>query len=176
MSDKIQLYVNDQLVYNQGAGPTPPIPPDPPIPPIPPIPPDVTVIAASYDAGQAQRYLTQAYGAFVCNPFAVQFTVPLDAQPSTRPGRLSVAELAPSPTAIRQVTLSETPGQFSGPGILARQEGVQCTIDISVGPGAVALTPGKTYFFNIRNYSSDAGACSCNVANCGASIDTIWPA
>lgn len=173
----VNLQQGDTLtVTASGGAPVPPTPgPGPtPIPPTPtpePVPGDVTVIQATW--GTIDRFLTANYAAFKCNPFAVQFTVPGDAVNDGKSRKISVSESNGPPT-LRHMVLSETCGDF-GPG-LARQYGVQTTIDLAVGAGggSYGLVAGRTYFMNFRNYSPDTPGCTCSVDSCNASVDCVW--
>jgi hypothetical protein len=100
--------------------------------------------------------------------WAVRFTVPATAT-SGAFGALQVAEFGGPPT-FRDVTLSTTacdfratdPAGVSGP--LAAAAGLTPQITFVAGapmPPTVGLTPGATYYFNVRNYQRSAAIITC---------------
>lgn len=172
----INLQPGDTLtVTTDGAAPPPVDPPPVVVPPQPPPPEpigDVTLIDATW--GVIGRAFTRDYGPFGCNPFAIRFTVPADAVNDGRPRYISIAESGGPPT-LRHAVLSALGGSF-GAGI-AHSYGKQVTINVGVGGvGAMGLTPGGTYYMNVRNWSPDApgSGCTCESGSCDASVDCVW--
>lgn len=110
--------------------------------------------------GDGNRYATQDIGPFAVNDWCIAFTVPADiTQPFTKMGNGSGAEFNGEPW-MRFMTLSKTPCDFrpvdptGANGPLALSTGKQVTIFFSVISGPSdwpALTPGETYYFNMRN-------------------------
>ena len=78
-------------------------------------------------------------------------TIPADATPGSAPGKVAAAEFQ-GPATTRQMTLSKTPGDFDPATIIARSPGTSVTIMYVVGQNVQA---GNTYYFNLRNQSSD---------------------
>ncbi len=100
--------------------------------------------------------------------WAVRFTVPPTAN-SGAFGNLQVAEFGGPPT-YRDVTLSTTACDFrptdptgvNGP--LAAASGLTASISFTAlvpAPPAPALTPGGTYYFNVRNYERTSAVITC---------------
>ena len=116
--------------------------------------------------------------------WVVKLSVPSGAS-GTHPGRLSVVEYGGPPTA-REVTLSRFPCDFrpvdpSGiNGPLLRDEGIGPTDYIVVGPssgGAVGLTPGTVYYYNVRNWQVETSSISCDpsIKRCEALVTVVLP-
>jgi len=116
--------------------------------------------------------------------WVVKLAVPSGAS-GTHSGRLAMAEFGGPPTA-REVTLSRFPCDFrpidpSGVnGPLFRDEGIGSTEYIVVGAssgGAVGLTPGVVYYYNVRNWQVETGTISCDPAikRCEALVTVVLP-
>jgi hypothetical protein len=101
--------------------------------------------------------------------WAVRFTVPPTAN-SSQTGVLTVAEYG-SPATYREITLSPTacdfrPNDVTGNnGPLARGGSNQATITFGIGspstPTFARLTPGATYYLNVRNFDAGASSITC---------------
>jgi len=116
--------------------------------------------------------------------WAVRFTVPSTAS-SGAFGSLSTSEFNGPPTS-REVTVSSTACDFrptdlggaSGP--LGRAIGNTATLTFRIGSGTstvAGLTPGQTYWFNIRNYNPNSGTitCSSSQQRCDALANLVLP-
>lgn len=100
--------------------------------------------------------------------WAVRFTVPATATQGAF-GALQVAEFGGPPT-FRDVTLSATACDFrptdptGANGPLAAASGLTASLPFVAGvsaPPTAGLTPGATYYFNVRNYQRSAGIVTC---------------
>lgn len=110
-----------------------------------------------------------------------RFTVPTNAV--LTPQSLLDASMAEydGPPTFRAVTLSTRPCDFrpvdptGARGPMALSQGVTATILHPIGSGPTQVVPGRTYFFNARNWAQDfndgAGGPSCQAnTNCRASV------
>ena len=119
---------------------------------------------------------TSVYSMFYGDPggyawngaWAVKFTVPATAS-NGQFGGLTAAEFGGPPT-FREVTVSSfacdfRPTDLSGAnGPLGRASGTTATLTFITGantPSLTGLTPGQTYYFNLRNYSPMSGTITC---------------
>ena len=100
--------------------------------------------------------------------WAVRFTVPPTAN-STQTGDLTVYEFG-APATYRETTLSRTacdfrPNDVTGNnGPLARGNSNMATITFGIGastPALAGLTPGATYYLNVRNFYPPGNFISC---------------
>ena len=100
--------------------------------------------------------------------WTVRFTVPATATQGAF-GALQVAEFGGPPT-FRDVTLSATACDFrptdptGANGPLAAASGLTAPLTFVAGvsqPPTPGLTPGATYYFNVRNYQRSAGIVTC---------------
>lgn len=131
--------------------------------------------------GDFKRYVTRETGPnhtggpFEDSVWCIEFTIPADLTPTSRVGYGSCAEYGGDPWT-REMTLSSSPCDFrpaDPTGVNGPFEwsiGKQTTIYFAVpnGNGAAVLTPGKTYYFNIRNKDPEM--------NVPAGFSIIWPA
>jgi hypothetical protein len=116
--------------------------------------------------GSTTRYLTTAYGGFPQGKvFVFSITVPANAPHSGSGQVFAPAEYQGPPTA-RSMTLSENMCDFSSYLDAASGTAPLISFNVSSGPGAV-LTPGKTYYFNLRNDN-------CGQASCDMSVSIPW--
>jgi len=112
------------------------------------------------------RWLTTDYGGFPHGKiFVFSLTVPVGTAHSTFAQTFAPAEYQ-GPPAPRSMTLSENLCDFSN-----YLEGVSGTapliqFNVGSGPGNV-LTPGKTYYFNLRNDN-------CGQSSCDMSVSIPW--
>ena len=137
------------------------------------------VIRVSVEWGDYSRYTTGGLGGFSADGVLV-FSVTVPATPTSygAPGYTSIAEFQ-GPPALRYMTLSKSACDFrpvdptgvSGPYDVS--VGKQATIYWNVGAQPIALQPGQTYHFNVRNTDVN-GATDCNSV-CNAGISAIWP-
>lgn len=113
--------------------------------------------------GDIKRIELPAFGVQV---IAFRLEVPAGAT-ATQAGYTSVFEYRGDP-ALREMTVSTTPGDFFAP--IARSVGMQASIFWSVTPGQgdATLTPGRTYYFNVRNVDRSG-------VNRPAMVETFWP-
>jgi hypothetical protein len=118
--------------------------------------------------GQGFSSLSNASGAFGDNTvWLFQITVPAGALPSTTPGAFTVAE-SQSLATPRQMTVSATACDFSS-SALAKANGNTVSIHFGAGyTGGANLTPGATYYINVRNYSQSLHTNSCGRSSCSA--------
>jgi hypothetical protein len=101
--------------------------------------------------------------------WVIKFTVASGAS-SGSTGRLTVSEFA-GPATNRDATLSSLACDFrptdpSGAnGPLSRSDGSTTSNDFFIGPsgGTPRLTPGQTYYLNVRNFTSTDGSISCPI-------------
>ncbi|MEO8753000.1 MAG: hypothetical protein ABI624_10005 [Casimicrobiaceae bacterium] len=100
--------------------------------------------------------------------WAVRFTVPATAIASDT-GLLAVAEYG-SPVTHREITLSQTACDFRPTdtkgldGPLERANGDTTAMTFGIGvqaSGLTGLSPGSTYYLNIRNFNPVAGVLTC---------------
>jgi hypothetical protein len=95
-------------------------------------------------------------------------------------GSTQVAEFNGIP-AFRQINISKSSCDFrsvdptgtSGPYVMA-QGSLSPHISWNVGRPPVSLTPGQTYYVNIRNWLDGFGQ-TCSVGSCNAIIQFNWP-
>ena len=110
--------------------------------------------------------------------WVVRFTVPATANPS-QTGLLAVAEYG-SPATYREITLSPTACDFrandatGNNGPLARGNSNTAVITFGIGastPSLAGLTPGATYYLNVRNFYPEGNFISCpsEAGRCDAS-------
>jgi hypothetical protein len=127
-----------------------------------------------------QRIYTSSMGGFgPTTALVIQFTVPTSPSTYATEGKVSFAEFGDPPT-LRQQTISKSRCDFrpvdptgaSGP--LSKAEGVQTLTQFNVGAAPLNLTPGQTYYINVRNFSSDIGQ-TCTGGACNGSITFDWP-
>ena len=114
--------------------------------------------------------------------WAVRFVVPSTI--GTRVGRLSAAEFAGEPT-VREATISRTPCDFRATdpsgvnGPLGRSSGISVTNWFTAQPtpaGYPVLTPGATYYYNVRNYQPATGTITCaSGTRCDAFVEALLP-
>jgi len=122
---------------------------------------------------------TSVYSTFYGDPggytwngaWAVKFTVPATAS-NGQFGGLTAAEFNGPPT-FREVTVSRFACDFRATDIsgvngpLGRASGTTATLSFITGnntPSQMGLTPGQTYYFNMRNYSPMSGMITCTSA------------
>jgi hypothetical protein len=115
----------------------------------------------------------------------IPFTVAASEPASTvGPGMISVAEFGGPPT-VRQATLSLSPCDFrttrdssgtNGPVAITQGQTASLTFSISKAlAGAAVLIPGRTYYYNVRNYDTSQQAYSCTQLACDAIVVWSWP-
>jgi len=116
--------------------------------------------------------------------WAVRFAVPATMSAASI-GRMTSAEFAGEPT-VREVTISRTPCDFratdtSGTnGPLARQSGISNTIQFTTSAtraGYPVLTPGATYYYNLRNFQpfNNTISCPASPGRCDAFVESLLP-
>jgi hypothetical protein len=114
------------------------------------------------------RWLTTDYGGFPQGKvFVFSITVPANAPHSGSGQVFAPAEYQGPPTA-RSMTLSENKCDFTA-GSYIKAAGATAPLimfNVGSGPGEV-LTPGKTYYFNLRNVN-------CGQASCDMSVSIPW--
>jgi hypothetical protein len=120
---------------------------------------------------------TSVYSTFYGDPggyayngaWAIRFTVPASAG-NGQFGGLTAAEFNGPPT-FREITVSRTACDFRATdvsgnnGPLGRANGTTATLAFITGAGSVSvpgLTPGQTYYLNLRNYSPQSGQITCS--------------
>jgi hypothetical protein len=130
---------------------------------------------------QAAPIYTQSNGGFAADGvFVVSFVAPSTPASYSTPGVTDIAEYNGPPTT-RQMTLSASACDFRGrdpsgvSGPYAVANGGTTGIYWNIGAAPVALVPGRTYYFNFRNWSVDLGAISCAIGACNAVIQVNWP-
>ena len=137
------------------------------------------VIRTNVSWGDFSRITTGGLGGFTSDGVLVMtFTVPTDPASYANVGYTSLAEFS-GPPALRHMTLSKSACDFrnvdptgaNGPYDVS--VGKQVTIYWNVGNQPIALTPGQTYHFNVRNTDYN-GVTDCTSV-CNAGISTIWP-
>jgi hypothetical protein len=145
---------------------------------------DVTRRSAT--TGSTFQLMTRSFMTFGPKTvMVVSYTVPASASASTvGPGMISVAEYGGPPT-VRQATLSLSPCDFrttrdstgtTGPVAIAQGQTASLTFSIAQSlAGAAALTPGRTYYYNVRNYDTAQQASSCSQLACDAIVVWSWP-
>ena len=117
--------------------------------------------------------------------WTIRFVVPSTMDPA-RLGRFLTAESGASPPTVRDVTISRNPCDFraidaSGVnGPYARASGVATNSGFTIDPakaGYPVLTPGQTYFVNLRNFDPATNAISCpsSPGRCEAYLDASLP-
>ena len=113
------------------------------------------------------RWLTSDYGGFPQGKvFVFSITVPVGTPHSVYGQTFAPAEYQ-GPPAPRSMTLSENACDF-GPTVLDAQGGTAPLTTFNVGgPPGVSLTPGKTYYFNLRNDN-------CGQSSCDMSVSIPW--
>jgi hypothetical protein len=114
------------------------------------------------------RWLTTDYGGFPQGKvFVFSISVPANAPHSASGQVFAPAEYQGPPTA-RSMTLSENKCDFTAGSYIKAAGGTAPLIMFNVGsgPGEV-LTPGKTYYFNLRNVN-------CGQASCDMSVSIPW--
>lgn len=119
--------------------------------------------------GSTTRYKTQDVGGFPQDRIIViSITVP--SSPASYPivGNTAFAEWQ-GPPARRVMTLSTTACDFTAPMDVG--SGTSPFIGWNVGVPPNSLTPGRTYYFNLRN---EPGACT-SYASCDMSTTIQWP-
>ena len=124
--------------------------------------------------GSSDRFVTGDYGGFTDETvFVVDVTIPSSPSSYGTPGYTSLAEYK-GPPAYRHMTLSKTKCDFRTPdptgvnGPFDASAGPSVLINWNVGAQPLALTPGQTYYFNVRNLG-------CGQASCEASMSSTWP-
>ena len=116
--------------------------------------------------------------------WAVRFTVPPTANPA-QTGVLTAYEYG-SPATYRVITLSPTACDFrandatGNNGPLASGNSNLATITFGIGastPGLAGLTPGATYYLNVRNFYPDGGFITCpsTPGRCDAAVRLDLP-
>ncbi len=131
--------------------------------------------------GDSSPIYTPKHGGFDAEGVVVvSFTAPATPASYGSPGSTVVAEYQGPPT-FRQVTISRSacdfrpsdPSGANGPYTVGN--GSSVTITWNVGNGNAPLTPGETYFVNVRNWSIDNEANLCTTGSCEAIIQMNWP-
>ncbi|MFO1399425.1 MAG: hypothetical protein U1F48_20435 [Burkholderiales bacterium] len=124
---------------------------------------------------------TTSLGGFAGNGvLVVSFVAPSTPTSYTTAGRAQFGELFDGPT-FRQMTLSKSACDFrpydatgvNGPYTVSN--GTSAFMIWNVGAPPISLTPGQTYYFNIRNYSVDLGTTSCANSQCNGLFEAYWP-
>ena len=116
--------------------------------------------------------------------WAVRFVVPPTIGLASI-GRLSAAEFT-GPSIVREATISSTPCDFrptdptgvTGP--IARMAALTTRILFTpdpTRPGYPVLTPGGTYYYNVRNYNPVSNTITCSPADgrCDALVESVLP-
>ncbi len=137
------------------------------------------VIRQTVQWGDYTRYTTGSLGGFTADGVLV-FSVVVPPTPLAydATGYTSLAEFQ-GPPALRTMTLSKSACDFrpvdptGANGPYEVSYGKQVTIYWNVGNQPIALQPGQTYHFNVRNTDPN-GATDCS-AVCNAGISAIWP-
>ncbi|MEO8506490.1 MAG: hypothetical protein ABI593_02560 [Betaproteobacteria bacterium] len=142
------------------------------------------VIKRTIAWGDSSRMLTSGWddnqGFRAAAVVVLAFTVPNAPNSYDVAGNSSVSEYQ-DPATSRHLTLSRSSCDFRGTdasgafGPFATSFGNSALVAWNVGAAPVRLTPGETYYINIRNYSPDLGGNSCFRATCNAAIVTNWP-
>lgn len=98
-------------------------------------------------------------------PAVFRVDIPADAS-ATVPGYVTIVTRGDE--FLREITVSTTPGDFTN--YIARGRGVQASVIWAVPPtaGDANLTPGRTYYINVRNIDS-------GTANRPAMVEIRWP-
>ena len=126
------------------------------------------------------RIYTSSMGGFgPTTAMVIQFTVPTSPGTYATPGNVSFAEYG-DPATIRQQTISKSRCDFrpvdatGANGPLGKSEGSTTVLGFNAGTAPLNLTPGATYYLNIRNFSSDIGV-TCTTGACNGSVTFNWP-
>ena len=138
----------------------------------------------SSNTARVESVLMPVPPAFAWNgAWTVQFVVPATMSASSV-GSMSSAEFSGEPT-FREVTISKTPCDFRATdvtgvnGPLARQSGISNTIQFVTAPrtGFAVLTPGASYYYNVRNFQPSTGTISCpsSPGRCDAFVESTLP-
>lgn len=136
--------------------------------------------------GDYSRYTTRNLGGFQADGVLVfSITVPATPASYAATGYTSLAEFG-GPPALRTMTVSKSACDFrpvdptGANGPYEASYGKQVTIYWNVGTQPLALQPGQTYHFSVRNTDYSGAVQDCNgqddgLGVCDAGISAIWP-
>jgi hypothetical protein len=132
--------------------------------------PNTSEVAITWGVGGPRngRWLTTDYGGFPQGKvFVFSITVPAGT-PHSGSGQVFAPAEYQGPPAPRSMTLSENKCDFGSGSYLEGVSGTAPLIMFNVGgPPGNSLTPGKTYYFNLRNDN-------CAQASCDMSVSIPW--
>lgn len=161
MAQKVELRIDDVLVYPPDGTAPPPTPTPPPVPPpvvVPPSAPGDRLVNVLWPAAGIEQMQTNSMG-MVTGATAFRFVVPLDfvSRDPTHTGQVTTVEVPGHLRTPREMGVSKTAFDFNPATCLYYTPSV-INPGFTFGVGApaqfstITLKPGNVIYVNIRNW------------------------